>query len=129
LERLLDVFWLLLFAPSLCLWLRRRSDLRFAQFLLAASCSLILLFPVISASDDLRALRQEIDEPAPSKRDVKQVSGTKHHVPLTPILVFAGQEIPTLEWMGELTPTSDQTRISSNALQSRSSRAPPKFHA
>jgi hypothetical protein len=33
---------------------------------------------VISASDDLRAAAQEVEEPGPSKPNVKQLSGVKH---------------------------------------------------
>jgi hypothetical protein len=110
----------------LCLWLRRRSDLKFASFLCAVSCSLILLFPVISASDDLRAVKQEVEEPAPSKRSVKQVLPVKH----SPSLQFRAAiadgvpDIPHLNWLGDVTlPT--ETPLIINLPEIFSVRAPP----
>jgi hypothetical protein len=38
---------------------------------------LLLLFPVISATDDLHAMQPEMEESGPSKRMAKQVAGEK----------------------------------------------------
>jgi hypothetical protein len=81
-ELLLNLLWLTLALPALWLW-RRESV--FAQGhgtqgpasfdrlrpCLILSCVLMLLFPVVSATDDLHAMRQEIEESSPSKRVVK----------------------------------------------------------
>jgi hypothetical protein len=82
-ELLLNLVWLLLALPAYWLW-RRGAGARAArritalQFLLALSCALVLLFPVISATDDLHAMRAEMEESATSKRAVRQAGGEKN---------------------------------------------------
>jgi hypothetical protein len=66
-EIFLNLCWLLLVVPALLTWRRqaRSSHGRGHAALLrlgALGCALVLLFPVISASDDLHALRQEMEE-------------------------------------------------------------------
>jgi len=81
-ELLLNLLWLTLVLPAL--WLGRRESV-FAQGYrahgprrfdrlrpcLILSCVLMLLFPVVSATDDLHAMRQEIEESSSSKGVVK----------------------------------------------------------
>ena len=66
-ELILNLFWLLLTIPALWLWrkrgLRREHGNSFL-LLLSLACLLALLFPVISASDDLCAMRVEAVDPA-----------------------------------------------------------------
>jgi hypothetical protein len=71
-ELLLNLAWLLLALPAYWLW--RRSARRFSslQCLLALGCVLVLLFPVISASDDLHAMRAEMEDSSSTKRTVRQ---------------------------------------------------------
>jgi hypothetical protein len=81
-ELLLNLLWVLLVLPAYWLW-RRDAELRLArrvtplQGLLALGCGLVLLFPVISATDDLHAMRAEMEESATSKRTVRQASSEK----------------------------------------------------
>jgi hypothetical protein len=78
-ELLLNLAWVLLVVPAYWLW-RRNAGARPArrvsslQCLLALGCVLVLLFPVISASDDLHAMRSEMEESASSKRTVRQAA-------------------------------------------------------
>jgi len=82
-ELLLNIVWLTLALPAIWMW-RHQSACpadgcrlsRIRPFLLL-SCVLVLLFPVVSATDDLHAIRQEIEESGPSKRMVKQAVGDK----------------------------------------------------
>jgi hypothetical protein len=82
-ELLLNLVWLALVLPAVWMW-RHESVCpadgcrlnRIRPFLLL-SCVLVLLFPVISATDDLHAMRQEIEESSPTKRMVKQAVGDK----------------------------------------------------
>jgi len=71
-ELLLNLAWLLLALPAYWLW--RRGTRRFSslQCLLALGCMLVLLFPVISASDDLHAMRSEMEDSSVSKRAMRQ---------------------------------------------------------
>jgi hypothetical protein len=82
-ELLLNLAWVLLALPACWLW-RRDAGARVArritplQCLLALGCGLVLLFPVISASDDLHAMRAEMEESASSKRTVRQAASDKN---------------------------------------------------
>lgn len=81
-ELLLNLAWLLLALPAYWLWRDSRSahhGRRFAslQVLLTLGCMLVILFPVISASDDLVAMRAEMEETPVSKRSVCQKAGEK----------------------------------------------------
>jgi len=82
-ELLLNLAWILLALPGYWLWRRcagARLERRVSslQCLLALGCALVLLFPVISASDDLHAMRAEMEESSTSKRTVRQAGGEKH---------------------------------------------------
>ncbi|HWY54736.1 MAG TPA: hypothetical protein VNZ03_09750 [Terriglobales bacterium] len=82
-ELLLNLLWLTLALPALWLWRREsvfaHGPRRFDRLrpCLILSCILMLLFPVVSATDDLHAMRQEIEESSPSKRVVKQAGVEK----------------------------------------------------
>lgn len=78
-ELLLNLAWLLLALPAYWLWRSARERRRVTplQCLLALGCVLVLLFPVISASDDLHAMRPEIEDSSISKRTVRQASSEK----------------------------------------------------
>jgi hypothetical protein len=82
-ELLLNLAWVLLALPAYWLW-RRDAGWRAArrvsalQGLLALGCVLVLLFPVISASDDLHAMRAEMEDSSISKRTVRQAGSEKN---------------------------------------------------
>ena len=80
-ELLLNLLWLMLALPAVLIW---RHDLTSSQVLgrfsrsrsiVLLSCLLALLFPIVSATDDLHPIRAEIEESSPSKRVVKQAPG------------------------------------------------------
>lgn len=73
-ELLLNLFWLLLVVPTCYCWARRRYHTK-ALSLVTFACLLALLFPVISASDDLHVMRQEMEEH--SRRTLKQAVVTE----------------------------------------------------
>jgi hypothetical protein len=87
-ELFLNLCWLSLLAPAYLLWRQRtllpsrsnrttRSSVPPLVFLCVLGCVLVLLFPVISASDDLHAMRAEMEESSPCKRSVCQIGGEK----------------------------------------------------
>jgi hypothetical protein len=81
-ELLLNLAWLLLALPAFFLWRGSRAasaSRRFTslQCLLALACLLVILFPVISATDDLCAMRNEMEESPASKRSVRHASSEK----------------------------------------------------
>jgi hypothetical protein len=66
-ELLLNLIWLLLFVPACLIWrtTRRSPDTYSSNFvLLLLACTLAILFPVVSASDDIQAMRPEMEEVA-----------------------------------------------------------------
>src|SRR3984957_11434385 len=106
-ELLLNLAWILLAVPAYWLWrrdlgarpARRVSGL---QCLLALGCALVLLFPVISATDKLHAMRAEMEDSAISKRAVRQAgsekaSGWVNRVQGAPLIVASESWLPALE--------------------------------
>ena len=82
-ELLLNLAWALLALPGYWLWRRsacgrRTRNITALQSLLALGCVLFLLFPVVSASDDLHAMRAEMEDSATNKRTVRQAGSEKH---------------------------------------------------
>lgn len=64
-ELLLNLIWLLLVVPAYFLWRasRRYPEVRRSSFVpLVLFCALAMLFPVVSASDDIQAMRPEMEE-------------------------------------------------------------------
>jgi hypothetical protein len=78
-ELLLNLAWLLLALPAYWLWRERRAGRKFSslQCLLALGCLLVILFPVVSATDDLRSMRAEMEESPSSKKAFRQASSEK----------------------------------------------------
>ena len=85
-EFLLNLFWLMLAVPALLLSLRARrlahesGQVWRTNSLVLVVCLLLLLFPVISATDDLLALGLDMEESSPTKSLVKQSAGAKSPV-------------------------------------------------
>jgi|SRR5271165_6531889 len=105
-ELLLNLAWLLLALPACWLW-QRSADVRGVrrvrslQCLLALGCAVVLLFPVISATDDLHAMRSEMEESSSSKRAVRQAgsdkSGSVHGLQSPPALLVSALWLPAPE--------------------------------
>jgi len=81
-ELLLNLAWLLLALPAFWLWRGSKTATgghRFTalQCVLALGCVLVILFPVVSATDDLRAMRNEMEESPANKRTTRAASQDK----------------------------------------------------
>jgi len=65
-ELFLNLCWLALLLPAYMLWRRRTSSRPWtrASFVIICTlgCALVMLFPIISASDDLHAVAQPMEE-------------------------------------------------------------------
>jgi hypothetical protein len=80
-ELLLNLLWLMLVLPAVLIW--RSQSVRSKGFwhprsfraIVLLGCLLVLLFPVVSATDDLHPLPNEIEESSSSRRAVKQALG------------------------------------------------------
>lgn len=82
-ELLLNLTWLLLALPAYWLWRRSAGSLparglNSLHCLLALGCALVLLFPVVSASDDLHTVRAEMEDSSVSKRTVRQAGSDRN---------------------------------------------------
>ena len=76
-ELLLNLAWLLLAVPAYSIWRscrqgRAGTRLSSAQCILALGCALVVLFPVVSATDDLHVVQAEMEESRGSKRSICQ---------------------------------------------------------
>lgn len=74
-ELFLNLAWLLLVLPACWLLLISRNDRSHRKFsslqcALTLTCVLVILFPVISATDDLHAMRAEMEESQVNKQVV-----------------------------------------------------------
>jgi hypothetical protein len=136
-ELLLNLAWLLLALPAYWLWrrsvdARAQGSLSSLQCLLALACLLVLLFPVISATDDLHAMRAEMEESSPGKRGVRQAGAEKTSVwhgrwqNLPAILAISASLGPVRMARQILLPPSLSLFVAPPIF--RASRAPPCSH-
>ncbi len=131
-ELLLNLAWLLLALPAFWLWRGSATasvDRKFTalQCVLALGCTLVVLFPVVSATDDLRAMRNETEESSISKRSLRQASNDKASC-------WKWQNPPALVWSANSSVESDRScQVTPNPIFSvavahaiqRWGRAPP----
>lgn len=100
-EVLLNLAWLLLALPAFLLWRQskrapgvRQSDS--LHRLLSLACLLVLLFPVVSATDDLRSMRADIEESPAGKSGVRRAAsdrGLSSKIHVAPALAEIGAVI------------------------------------
>jgi hypothetical protein len=82
-ELLLNLLWLTLVLPAVLIWRRQSVSSkslwhpRSFRAVVLLGCLLVLLFPVVSATDDLHPIRNEIEESSPSRRAAKQAPATQ----------------------------------------------------
>ncbi len=133
-ELLLNLFWLLLAMPAYWLWRYSRTAGQRRQFhalqcFLALGCLLVILFPVVSASDDMRAMRAEMEESS-SKKSICQAVGDKQSsskwqaqaAALASTSTSCGFGEPAWHWVPASVSSSSSARVIA-----RSDRAPPRF--
>jgi len=130
-ELLLNLLWLLLAMPAFWLWRYSRTAPERGKFgalqsFLTLGCLLVILFPVVSATDDLHAMRAEMEE-STSKRSICQSGSEKPcfskwqsqpALASTPVSFGFGE----LAWFWFPASTSSP---SSTRMIARSDRAPP----
>ena len=133
-ELLLNLTWLLLALPAYFLWRDSRNipnARRFTaiQCMLAVGCMLVTLFPVVSATDDLQAMRAEMEESPVNKRSIGQASGERLSASksLAQPALAASSYCPVLFEQGwhVVVAVLMSTPVSPGVV--RSGRAPPQF--
>jgi len=146
-ELFLNLCWLSLLLPAYLLWRQRgstdvasRAAGRVSRgsavaplvFLCALACAILLLFPVISASDDLHAMRAEMEEFSLGKRSVSHAAtdsaSVSHSRPHNLTAVVTTTPLPKLKSLDrlELLAASLSTPVAPSFI--RASRAPPSSH-
>jgi hypothetical protein len=131
-ELLLNLAWLLLAFPAFWLWRGSTTasvgrKFTALQCVLALGCMLVILFPVVSATDDLHAMRNEMEESPAHKRTTRLASHDK-------VSASKGQNSPAIVTTASHLIVSDQawlpllnSRLSLPAAPAikRAARAPP----
>jgi hypothetical protein len=85
-ELLLNIIWLALAVPALWMWRQKAKCVQHPQWLgryrpfILLGCALLLLFPVVSATDDLNAMRPEMEDSNPSTRPFKHSAGARSNL-------------------------------------------------
>jgi hypothetical protein len=132
-ELLLNFAWLLMALPAYWLW-RASNDVQFrrrvtsAQCLIALGCGLVVLFPIVSATDDLHAMSAEMEESPSGKRSISQKSSDKpssfkwHS---QPALASGVSVLPRLE-LSDLQFFFSSFSVPSGPSIERPGRAPPQ---
>lgn len=128
-ELFLNLCWLSLSLPAYLLWRQRASSDRPAApliFLCALGCALILLFPVISATDDLHVVRPEMEESERGFRRAGNGACTPHALVHSsqPILHSFASLTSEFEQIGTVLPFTPQSRRTFSA-SATAGRAPP----
>src|ERR1700674_707751 len=129
-ELFLNLCWLSLLLPCYLLWRQRTSSDRPAApplvFLCALGCALILLFPVISVTDDLHVVRPEMEESERGIRRAGNCAWTPHALAHSsqPILSSFASLTSEFEQIGTVLPFAPPSLRSFSAAAS-AGRAPP----
>lgn len=90
-EILLNILWMVVALLAIANWRARRSHHHAAHAALALTCALLLLFPIISLSDDLHGSALYTEE-APAKRLVAGAGHAVQHgmtLPVAPVTLPA----------------------------------------
>ena len=116
-ELLLNILWLMLALLAVIVPRRQVTASRSwgkqcpsSSFMLLV-CLLALLFPVISATDDLHPIRAEIEESGPTKRAIKHAVGVK-----SPAWAHDGGGAARLAHLAWFRPESETIRSTSEYL-------------
>jgi len=139
-ELFLNLCWLSLLLPAYLLWRQRTSPTGSGSpagstaapqlvFLCALGCALILLFPVISATDDLHAMRPEMEESKRGFRDANRCACTLHALTHSsqPVLPSSVSLTPAFEQIGTVLAFMPQT-LGTFSVPAPTGRAPPFAH-
>jgi hypothetical protein len=135
-ELFLNLCWLSLLLPAYFLWRQKSTSAAPVRaqslpghalvFICALGCAVILLFPVISATDDLHAMRPEMEESESAVRNANRCAGAQ--LPQThfaqAILPGLVDLVPELQRVGAVLPFQ-QAMFGFVVSPVPSGRAPP----
>src|SRR5579864_4929423 len=121
-ELLLNLLWLLLVIPAFWIWRRQDRSLGSLRCLLVLTCGVVVLFPVVSANDDVQAMQPEMVESSPLKsalkqRTIEKACGQNQFHKSSAILTFIFVVRPFIRFWGQprvqpfVSPVRVQTRV------------------
>jgi len=132
-ELLLNLIWVLLAVPAFWLWryqalpARHNRYLTQGRYVLVLGFVLLMLFPVISATDDLRAMQPETEESS-GRRVFRSAENEKDQIirlGAAPALLGASLWFAPLEQFCGLVLSPPSVAPSNSALAVFNGRAPP----
>jgi hypothetical protein len=134
-ELLLNLAWVALVLAAFSALLRSRSatsqrpQLPYGKALFALTCVLVLLFPVVSASDDLHPAQAVLEEA--TKRIQQFASPVQHvqgipHTGVIPVL-FASYLLFSLIALRVWKPIDQEAKVLRRERLPRAGRSPPSF--
>lgn len=134
-ELLLNLAWLALALMAFIAFVRRRKatgrhpQATFKTALLALACALVLLFPVVSASDDLHPTQAVLED---ATKRIQQMVAPQHHgdfnffpsmVPALLAVYLLASLVVLQVWQLDLS----EARVISLARKPTSGRSPPSL--
>ena len=130
-ELFLNAVWLLLSAATLCLWLSPRRAPRMernARGLIVLACALLLLFPVISMTDDIHAQQITIEDASATTKKIQKSAHRHdpglHHADMPAVVLLSSPENPLWRVLGINAPDHSFRPIETTPFHA-SGRAPP----
>jgi len=134
-ELLLNLVWVTLALVAFCAFLRKRracawtARIPYVKALLALSCMLVLLFPVVSASDDLHPTQAVLEDA--SKR-IHQLVAPLQHVQVNSLTgtfpaLLAIYFLCALVGLQSWQPFARQVRAIAREHSPRDGRSPPRI--
>ncbi|MGA2965916.1 MAG: hypothetical protein ABSD64_06870 [Terriglobales bacterium] len=138
-ELFLNLCWLSLLPPAYLLWRRRAASTSSGVpagspaahplvFLCALGCVFVLLFPVISITDDLHPMQAEMEEAKRAFQHPGHCACTIHALTQFAQLVLPASLTPATEQSGAVLPFIPQTIGAFSASSAPAGRAPPSGH-
>jgi hypothetical protein len=134
-ELLLNLIWVLLAVPAFWLWRHEALPTRRNRYLSPARCVLVLgfvllmLFPVISATDDLRAMQPESEESTSARRVIRNAENERDHASrfgtAAAVVGVAALAAPSHDFCGLVVATPVQA-LAPVSISAPSGRAPPR---
>jgi hypothetical protein len=132
-ELLLNLAWIVMALAAFCLFLRNRRvssqlpRVQYGKALLALACVLVLLFPVISASDDLHPTQAVLED---ATKRMQQAVAPLHHVQVSPTAVMLPASLAVLLVFALAgsqfsTPPACEARVIHRERTPRDGRSPP----
>lgn len=128
-ELFLNFVWVLLFIPAWWVWRRNGRNINSLRCFLTLACALAILFPVISATDDLHAAPQAMEESSSTKRTLKHgtVDRAQNHFYSPPARVTLAASFPLLNELGANLPVTPFSLPETSGRGIIGDRAPPIF--